>query len=74
MSERDKQKAYIPWHERVDEELIRHLANQFVQSVYKHGLKLSELKVEWNGTGYEVQTFGQPRINNKPPANGETTH
>lgn len=75
MPSEDKKKAYIPWHDRVDEKLIRELAAQFVQVVYKHGIRLTSLDVVWTkGTGeFEVSTSGEPLVRVRPP-DGEPPH
>lgn len=75
MPDRDHKKAYIPWHERVDEFLIRELTAQFVQTIYKHGIRLTEVNVKWKGsTGeFEVDTIGE-RLPRTKPAPGEATH
>lgn len=74
MTDRQK-KAFIPWHERVNEELIRELAAQFVQTVYKHGIRLTELNVRWDGSSgeFQVETTGSPLVRIRPP-DGEPPH
>lgn len=67
MSERDKKKGYIPWHQHIDEALIKELTNQFVQTLWKNGMKLSHMQVTWRGDGkFDANTVGSPLTKTAP--------
>lgn len=54
-----KNKGYIPWHERVDEDLIKSLAQQFVKDVFRGGIRIRKMEVEWDENGnFDVSTTG----------------
>lgn len=67
MSDRDKQKAYIPWHDRIDEALIKHITQQFVKDAFAKGFRVFSVTVEWRDDGnFDVQTAGKAFERIKP--------
>lgn len=63
-------KGYIPWHDRIDEELVREITRDFVQRIYKEaGMRVSTTRVNWSedGRDFDAQTFGRP-MGQKPPS------
>lgn len=40
-------KSYIPWHERIDSELVREVMRQFVIDMFTHGIRIEGLEVDW---------------------------
>jgi len=62
MGERDKQKGYIPWHDRINEPMIKELSSQFVEILYRHGVKVTDIKINWDEKGkFEFDTTGDIR-------------
>ncbi len=73
MTDRGK-KAYIPWHERVDEALIKHIASQFVKDAFAEGFRVRSLEVIWKANGnFDVSATGEPLTRIKP-TDGEPLH
>lgn len=54
-------KAYIPWHKRVDEALIKHVAQQFIKQAWLGGFRVRQVNVEWDGEDFNISTHGEPR-------------
>lgn len=68
MRDKDKKKAHIPWHERVDEKLIRDIATQFVRDVWKEGFKITGVSIEWHDPkNFTVKADGEPIKDDEPP-------
>lgn len=53
--------GYIPWHERIDEEVIREVMRSFILEMYSHGIKLKGMKVEWDGNDFVATPQGEVR-------------
>ncbi len=73
MADRGK-KAYIPWHERIDEALIKHISRQFVKDAFSKGFRVDSLEVTWSeGGNFNVSATGEPLTRIQPP-DGESIH
>ena len=66
MSDRGK-RGYIPWHERIDEELIKELARQFANRIVKEGMRPAKIEFHWdeNGREFSVSIYGSETKNYK---------
>lgn len=60
-------KGYIPWHERIDEELVKEIMRDFVMKMHKAGIKLDRLNVDWNGGYFTAQPEGSAVGESDPP-------
>lgn len=63
-------KGSIPWHKKVDEDLIKHVAHQFVKQAWFAGFQIRQLNVKWDGKDFNISTHGNPREDEDP----ETVH
>ncbi len=61
--------GYIPWHKRIDEDLVKEITEQFVQRIHKEaGMRVTTVRVNWSedGKDFNAQTFGHPTAQNPP--------
>ncbi len=62
-------RAYIPWHDRIDEELVKDITRQFVQEVYRRaGMRITKVSVHWSHDGKDFDAHAEGTPLAKPPS------
>jgi hypothetical protein len=62
-------KGYIPWHEKVNESLVKELTEQFVQRIFKEaGMRVGIVHVNWSedGADFNANAYGLPTDKKAP--------